>query len=275
MKLAGNISKMVVTATTPVSYELPLGSERLALNDFLGKTLSLRFTQKINCLACQRSIKKSFQNGYCFPCTQKLAQNDLCILKPERCHFHLGTCREPTWGQSHCMIPHVVYLANASGIKVGITRKTQIPTRWIDQGAVTALPLFEVASRRISGLLEVAIAKMVSDKTNWRKMLSGQDDSVDLWCERERLLAKMQSELTDIRAQFGEQAIIAIETSTIERFEYPVLQYPKKISSLSFDKTDVIAGTLSGIKGQYLIFDTGVINIRKYGGYEVEITVSN
>lgn len=274
MKLVGNISKMKVAATAPVSYELSLGESALVLNTYLGKTFSIAFTQRIHCMACQRAIKKSFQNGYCFPCTQKLAQNDLCILKPERCHFHLGTCREPEWGQAHCMIPHVVYLANASGLKVGITRKSQIPTRWIDQGAIAALPIFEVASRRISGLLEVIIAKMVPDKTNWRKMLSGHDDSVDLRLEREQLLANIQNDLTDIYTQFGKEAITWMDSPQITRFEYPIIEYPSKIASLSFDKTALISGTLLGIKGQYLIFDKGVINIRKFGGYEVEISAS-
>ncbi|MGD9592093.1 MAG: DUF2797 domain-containing protein, partial [Candidatus Berkiella sp.] len=190
MTLVGNISKMVVQAASPVTYALPLNQDLFHLNVFLGKTLKLQFMQQINCVACGVSLKKSYQDGYCFPCTQKLAQTDLCIVKPERCHYHLGTCREPKWGERHCMVPHVVYLANASGLKVGITRKTNIPTRWIDQGAIGALPLFEVLTRRISGLVEVVLAKYISDKTNWRKMLSGVDDSIDLLQERENILAK-------------------------------------------------------------------------------------
>lgn len=273
MKLVGNISKMRVTNTTPVTYALPLGESLLDLNPYLGKTLSLRFTHQIHCVACQRLIKKSYQNGYCFPCTQKLAQCDFCILKPERCHFHLGTCREPEWGQTNCMIPHVVYLANASGLKVGITRKSQIPTRWIDQGAISALPLFQVPTRRISGLIEVIMAKIISDKTNWRKMLTGHDESVSLLKERETLLAKIKEDLETIYTQFGASAISYIEPPEVVQFEYPVIQYPTKIISLSFDKTDVVEGQLLGIKGQYLIFDIGVINMRKYGGYRLEVEI--
>ncbi len=264
---------MLVKPTVPVTYELPLGQDSFPLNPCLGKTLRLQFTHQINCVACSREIKKSYQNGYCFPCTQKLAQCDFCIIKPERCHFHLGTCREPEWGQSHCMIPHIVYLANASGVKVGITRQTQVPTRWIDQGAIAALPLFEVPTRRISGLIEVVIAKLVSDKTNWRLMLSSRVENIDLMAERERLLNQsvLQSGLINIQTEFGQDAVKLITTPSLYQFEYPVMAYPEKIVSLSFDKTDLISGTLMGIKGQYLIFDTGVINMRKHSGYKIEI----
>lgn len=267
--LVGNISKMVVQASTPVSYSLPLNSDLLPLNGFLGKTLKLQFMQKINCVACANPIKKSYQDGYCFPCTQKLAQADLCIVKPERCHFHLGTCREPQWGQNHCMVPHIVYLSNASGIKVGITRKTNIPARWIDQGAISALSLYEVSSRRVSGLVEVVLTKYIADKTNWRKMLTGEDATIDLLQERENILMKSENDFTHIYELFGNDAIKLIPNPQIVQLQYPILEYPTKVSSLSFDKTNIIEGTLLGIKGQYLMFDIGVLNIRKHSGYVI------
>jgi hypothetical protein len=270
VKKVGSISKMVVEATTPVSYALPVGNELIPLNPFLGETLKLQFTHQINCVACQRTIKKSYQDGYCFPCTQSLAQCDFCIVKPERCHFHEGTCRDPEWGQKQCMSSHVVYLSNASGVKVGITRKTQVPTRWIDQGAITALPIFEVPTRRVSGFVEVIMAKTFSDKTNWRKMLTGHDESIDLFAERDKILSNVDNALASVIDQFGANAIIPMNAS-LYQFEFPVLEYPKKITSLSFDKTDLIEGTLLGIKGQYLIFDIGVINMRKHSGYVIAL----
>jgi len=192
------------------------------------------------------------------------------IVKPERCHYHLGTCREPEWGLSHCMIPHVVYLSNASGIKVGITRGSQIPTRWIDQGAIAALPLFEVASRRVSGFVEIAISKYISDKTNWRKMLSDHQP-IDLVIHQKQLLEKIQNDLKPVYEQFGENAIKLVNNPPIAQFTYPVLEYPSKILSLSFDKMDNIRGRLMGIKGQYLILDCGVINIRRHSGYRINM----
>ncbi|MCS5711862.1 DUF2797 domain-containing protein [Candidatus Berkiella aquae] len=269
----GVLSKMVADTTqSTISYQLPLSSNLIPLNPYLGKTLQLTFTGEIVCVGCTAVIRKSYQNGYCFPCTQRLANCDLCIVKPERCHFHLDTCREPQWGQSYCMTSHYVYLANASGIKVGITRKTQIPTRWIDQGAVAGLPLLEVATRRISGFIEVAIAKHVPDKTNWRRMLMGNHESVDLMQFKKDLLDKVAKDIEQIRQQFGQDSIKTMDDAQIMQLDYPVLQYPAKVTSLSLDKKMEINSTLLGIKGQYLIFADGVINIRKYSGYKIRLT---
>lgn len=273
MQAVGNLSKMVAKPSSPIEYELLLGETRIALNPYLGKALRLEYTRQIHCIACRRGIPKSYQDGYCFPCTQKLAQCDLCIVRPERCHFHLGTCREPEWAKVHCMDHHIVYLANSSGLKVGITRKTQTPTRWIDQGAVAALPFLEVATRRISGQLEIILSKHVADKTNWRQMLMGLHPQVDLVACYHELWSKLEPHLTPIYEAFGTQALRRLPVQTYD-FHYPVLTYPTKITSLSFDKNSCIEGTLLGIKGQYLIFDKGVINIRKHSGYLVELTAS-
>lgn len=271
MTIVGKISKMIATAAEPfVQYSLPIGDKQIFLNDFLGKKLAIEFTEKIICSGCGKTVKKSYQQGYCFPCTQRLAQCDLCILKPERCHYHLNTCREPTWGESHCMIPHYVYLANTTGLKVGITRASQVPTRWLDQGAVAALPIIQVPTRRLSGLIEVLFAQQVSDKTDWRKMLQGGIMPIDLYEAREVLFDKLLENFQNLKLTWGEEAIVFVD-QTVMHFEYPVLEYPKKITSLSWDQTSLIEGTLLGIKGQYLIFDKGVINIRKYAGYVVKI----
>lgn len=273
MIVDGTLSKMVVNATAPVSYELPLSSQLIPLNPYLGQTIDLEFSGEIYCVNCSTRIKKSYQDGYCFPCMQRLARADLCIVKPERCHFHLGSCREPEWGQSYCMIPHCVYLANASGIKVGITRKNQVSTRWINQGAIAALPFFEVTTRRVSGFLEVAIAKHVADKTNWRKMLMGNNDPVDLKEYKTQLVAKLHDDIDVIREQFGHESIKELPSADIVEFHYPVLEYPQKVTSLSFDKQPQIKSKLLGIKGQYLILEAGVINIRKHSGYKISLTI--
>jgi len=141
MTVTGNLEKMRVQHAAPVLYALPVGDKSVALNPLLGNKITLRYTGEINCIHCGRRTNKSFQQGYCYPCMQKLARCDICIVKPELCHFHKGTCREPEWGREHCMIQHIVYLAVSSGLKVGITRHTQVPTRWIDQGAVAAVPM--------------------------------------------------------------------------------------------------------------------------------------
>ena len=268
--MLGALQKMITKLANPVQYELPVGSQRIELNSLLGKPLTLRHTGKIFCVHCGAKTNKSFNQGYCYPCFIKLAQCDMCIVKPETCHFAAGTCREPRWGEEFCFQPHIVYLANSSGIKVGITRQSQTPTRWIDQGAIQALPVFKVASRYLSGLIEVTLAEHVADKTSWQQMLKNNTQPLDLKALRDELLTKCQSRLDEIRRGFAADPAPLISDVEPLSLDYPVLEYPNKVKSLNLDKTPTLTGTLQGIKGQYLIFDTGVINIRKYAGYEVE-----
>ena len=269
--MQGSIEKMVTQLATPVQYRLPIGETSLDLNSRLGQTLSLQYTGQIFCVHCQKKTSKSFNQGYCYPCFIRLAQCDMCIMKPETCHFHSGTCREPEWAQAFCFQSHYVYLANSSGIKVGITRGNQVPTRWIDQGAVQALPIFKVASRQISGLIEVIIARHISDKTSWQQMLKASPPRLNLAEIRDDLLATCQAELTELSAQFAPEAIERMMDAETVEINYPILQYPNKVKSLSFDKDTVISGVLQGIKGQYLILDSGVLNMRKFGGYEIKL----
>jgi len=270
--LSGNLTKMAVelAPSKPVQYTIRIGDERQLLNPYIGSTIHLNFTGAIHCVSCGRKTKKSFQQGYCFPCMRSLAECDNCIVRPETCHFDQGTCRDETWAQGHCYQSHIVYLANSSGIKVGITRHTQVPTRWIDQGAIQALPVFTVTNRLHSGLLEVILKKHVSDRTDWRKMLKNIADPVDLAAERDRLLSLCEAEISQLQTEIGTDAIQYNEAGDTTEINYPVLNYPTKVTSLNFDKTPNISGHLQGIKGQYLILDTGVLNMRKFGGYHIE-----
>ncbi len=256
----------------PVAYHLPLGDELVPMNSYLGQVISLRFDGEIHCIHCQRLTKKSFNQGYCFPCVKKLAQCDTCIIKPELCHYFAGTCREPQWGEAHCLQDHIVYLANSSGVKIGITRQTQVPTRWIDQGAVQALPIMRVSNRLQAGLSEILFAKHVADKTNWRTMLKGDIAVLDLYAERDRLLASCELGITELQQQYGLQALQFLPDAEQVTIHYPVIEYPTKITSLNFDKEPLVQGTLLGIKGQYLLFDTGVINMSKFAGYSIQLT---
>jgi hypothetical protein len=170
------------------------------------------------------------------------------------------------------MIDHYVYLANTSGIKVGITRGTQVPTRWMDQGATQARPVYRVSSRLHSGLVETVFKAHVADKTNWRAMLKGDGDPVDLEEVRRRLVADCAAELDELIQAHGLSAITELPDEPETRISYPVLEYPVKVTSFNLDKTPTVGGTLMGIKGQYLLFDTGVINMRKYGGYQLSLS---
>ena len=268
----GILRKMKTRLSAPVEYALRAGDHDVDLNPLIGKTLQLEYSGTINCVHCGRKTNKSFNQGYCYPCFQSLAQCDSCIIHPEKCHFDQGTCREPAWGERFCMQDHIVYLANSSGLKVGITRATQVPTRWIDQGATQALAVLRVRSRLQSGTLEVMFRQYVADKTNWRDMLKGSAVRLDMAAERDRLLAECQEEITEFEQRFGFFAISVLNGIDPVEIEYPVQEYPEKIASFNFDKDPVVTGTLLGIKGQYLIFDGGVINLRRFGGYEVAVS---
>ena len=270
----GQLRKMKTTLEKPVKYEMVLVSgntngekrELLELTSHVGKNISIKFTGNIFDIHDGEPIKKSFAQGYSYKNFISLAQCDTCIVKPEKCHYDKGTCREPEWGEKHCFIPHYIYLSKTSDIKVGITRHTQIPTRWIDQGATEALPILKVPDRKTSGLIEVEIARTIPDKTNWRKMLKGeQTDGPSLEDYKEMLFDSIADILDDFEVEEVEEPTTFIE--------YPILETPEKITSLNFDKDPMVKGKLLGIKGQYLILDSGVINIRKYQGYEVEINL--
>ncbi len=258
----GPIAKMRVQPSSPVEYSLPMGEELLPMNPLLGKRLRLSFEGQIQCVECARKIKKTFGQGYCYPCFTSLAAADSCIIKPEQCHYAAGTCREPAWGEANCLIPTSVYLANSSALKVGITRGLDPRTRWIDQGASQGL-LIRIAKDRLeSGRVEVALKEFLSDKTNWRTMLKGSPVPLGLQAGRDRVL--------DLYAQAHPQDPLPgtqPEAAEVLQIDYPVLQYPEKIRSHNLEKEPTLEGTLTGIKGQYLIFDTGVINMRKYSGF--------
>ena len=276
LEMQGSVRKMqgALAEAAPVIYQLPLGDQQIGLNEVIGKQIRLQALGLIHCVHCGRKTKKSFNQGYCYPCFTKLAQCDVCIMSPEKCHYHLGTCREPAWGEQFCMTDHIVYLANSSGLKVGITRATQIPTRWIDQGASQALPILRVATRQQSGLVEDLIRQHVADKTNWRALLRGEPEQLDMLAERDRLLGLAADGIQALQAQFGLQAIQPITGVEPLQICYPVEQYVAKPQSANLDKIPLLEGTLMGIKGQYLLLDTAVINIRKYTAYQLAFSVS-
>lgn len=272
---SGHLTKLVThidaVPDAQVQYTLVLGEQSVPLNAFIGQQVRLEHLGQINCSHCGRKTKKSYSQGYCFPCMQKLPQCDLCIMSPERCHFDAGTCRDEAWGQAFCMQPHIVYLANSSGLKVGITRVNQMPTRWLDQGAAQAMPVMQVATRKLSGDVETVLKQYVADKTNWRKLLKGDAEHVDLAHAADILLNQAEADLEALLGNLNHTDYQWLDTPAIS-MRYPVLEYPTKIVSHNLDKEPVLEGRLMGIKGQYLIFDTAVINIRKYSSYLVQFS---
>jgi len=169
------------------------------------------------------------------------------------------------------MHDHIVYLANSSGVKVGITRRSQVPTRWIDQGAIQALAVFRVNTRLQAGLVEVIFKSQVSDRTSWQKMLKGNNPEIDLLAVRDEIFEQCNDSIGEVKKRFGDESVEMLNDSESINIDYPVVEYPTKVKSFNFDKTANVSGKLMGIKGQYLIFDSGVLNIRKFAGYDVKI----
>lgn len=254
---------VVLNDDNSVSYFI---NGRIPINQFIGKEIKVTFHGNIYCIACGRKTSKSFSQGFCFPCFKNSPLNSECIINPELCKAHLGEGRDPEWEEEHHNKPHYVYLAATDKVKVGITRDTQIPTRWIDQGASEAIKLAKTPNRYLAGVIEVALKDTFDDKTNWQSMLKNNiDESIDL--------LQTKHELEKILP--GDIAQYICDEDEVTHISYPVLEYPKKIKSINLDKDLSFSGKLMGIKGQYLIMDNErVINIRKYAGYEVSIEVN-
>jgi len=260
----GTISKMESQLEPVVRYHLPVGNERVNMNELIGKDIELSFSGEIHCVACGKITKKSFGQGYCYPCFVSVPETAECIIHPELCRAHEGIYRDKEWSERVCLNDHYVYLAVSSGLKVGVTRATQVPTRWIDQGAWKAIKLAKTPNRHLAGVIEVALKEYMSDKTSWQKMLKNDiAQDIDLEEEKQKAWELLDEEL--------QQYII--DDDEITEIEYPVRAYPVKVKSLSFDKIPVITGKLAGIKGQYLIFeDNSVLNIRKHTGYKIKLS---
>ncbi|MBA4542799.1 MULTISPECIES: DUF2797 domain-containing protein [Thermoactinomyces] len=262
MKKIGILRPLVHQGAAPVEYALQLDDQEIGLNARLGQEVQITFLGERNCIFCGRKTKKFYgNNSSCFNCFRKLPDNDICIVRPERCHFHEGTCRDPEFGRHHCMQPHIVYLALSSDVKVGITRKTNRLKRWVDQGAVAALPLMEVPTRKDAGEIEVFLSQYITDKTNWRKMLKNETADIDLLQTRADLIEK----LPDAYRRY------LIEEPQVLQFDYPHIGTPTKITSFNLEKQETISGKLIGVKAQYLILDNGVFGVRKHAGFKVAL----
>lgn len=247
-----------------IEYRLrhaPTSNDSFLMNSFVGKNVDIRWTESIFCSHCDSLTKKTFAQGYCYRCFSTLAQCDQCITRPELCHFHLGTCREPEWGKEHCMIPHTVYLTNTSHLKVGVTRRFQQQTRWIDQGASQSIVIGYTQTRRGAGRAESVLKKKISDQTSWQKMLRGNPPDLNLHDEQ-----KMALTLIPLGLDFAPEL-----KPVVSHFIYPVQTFPTVVKPLDLEKTPRITTKLLGIKGQYLLTESGVLNMRKHVGFEVEV----
>jgi hypothetical protein len=262
MQYEGVLTKMQTEFGNPIQYYLVFENSFIHVNQLLNKEIEIQF-QGYQCLNCGKK-KKIFRQGFCYDCFYSSPAVGDWIMKPELSTAHLGIAdRDLVYEERVQLQPHIVYLALSSEVKVGVTRKTQVPTRWIDQGAEKAIAIVEVPNRYLAGITEVALKNHFVDKTNWRKMLTNDIVAIDLIAERSILKPLIPSEVHDY---------FELNKNDLFEMHYPVLEYPTKINSLSLDKTPNFKGVLMGIKGQYLIFKDGtVFNIRSSEGYVVSL----
>ena len=263
MTYQGVLTKMETELAEPIQYYLVFESDFINMNQLLNKRISIQFV-KYQCLNCSLD-KPIFRQGFCKSCFFDIPQAADWIMRPELSTAHLGKeDRNLDYEKKAQLQPHIVYLANSSNVKVGVTRKSQVPTRWIDQGAHEAIEIVEVPNRYLAGITEVALKAHVGDKTNWRKMLKNDIEDENLIEWRDRLKQYIPDEVKDY--------YIANNIET--HLEFPVSQYPEKPKSLNLKKTQSYSGKLVGIKGQYLIFeDQTVFNIRSNEGIVVNIGI--
>ena len=269
MILKGNIRKMHTSLVDgEVQYTLPLYSNLntehfLSMNQFIGEQINISFSGQINCVVTGNRIRKTYGEGMSYDAfkTSPLAVES--IIRPELSRIHEGIAlRDEEWERKHHLRPHYVYITKTAGLKVGVTNETQIPTRWIDQGAVEGLIIAKTPHRQAAGLIEVALKQYIADRTNWRKMLQNELTTEDILVKREELISYLDNDL--------KQHIVDEQPLKIK---FPVISYPNKVKSMKLDKVPLIEKKLMGIKGQYLIFEEGyVMNIRSHSGYYIQIT---
>ena len=264
MQYEGVLNKMQTQLLDPIQYYLVFESAFLNINQLIHKEIEIQHTG-YQCLNCGKE-KKIFRQGFCYDCFMSSPAAGDWIMRPELSTAHLDIeDRDLAYEKKVQLQPHIVYLAVASDVKIGVTRKTQVPTRWIDQGASFAIPLVEVPNRYLAGVAEVALKNHYTDKTNWRKMLQNEIVEIDL-----------QKTVADTAALLPNEVMPYFEQTHHDIFtlNYPVAQYPTKINSLNLDKSPNYKGTLVGIKGQYLLFADGtVFNVRTYEGYKINLTL--
>lgn len=266
---SGNIKKLKSKFGKTIQYVLPIGDDNINMNEFIGKKLKLKFNGLINCKRCGRKTNQSFAQGFCYPCFINAPENSPCIINPELCEGHLGKGRDVDWEEKYHVVPHIVYAALTSVVKVGVTKLSQIPTRFIDQGASEVIIIAETPYRQLAGQIEVFLKDYYADKTNWRAMLKNETTDKDLLEEKENIENLIYDGMGELYADY------ITDDMEIISLNYPINNYPEKVKSIGFEKKPLIESELLGIRGQYLYLENNeVINIRKHEGFFIEMEVN-
>ena len=259
----GVLKKMITENDGEVKYYLGMENDFIFFNSLFDKNITIEF-DGYSCLNCDSS-DEIYRQGNCKKCFFELPSTAEWIIRPELSKAHLDLeDRDLEYEKQVQLQPHVLYLAYTSGVKVGVTRKSQVPTRWIDQGAIKAIEIIEVPNRYLAGISEIKLKEKYNDKTNWREMLKTNRTDIDLEYEKSECLRFLPNEVLKY---------ISAESNTTE-IKYPLFKSPEKPKSLNLVKTKKYTGKIIGIKGQYLIFeDDTVFNIRSNEGVKVSIEV--
>ncbi len=270
---AAALRKMVAWLTGPetgakmgrVCYKMAFSQGTIAMEAHIGHPFTLRFTGHRTCIACGREVKKFYGQGLCWNCFNTAPEASPCIIRPELCRAHLGEGRDVQWERDHHLQEHLVYLSYTGNVKVGVTRATQVPVRWIDQGAMLAVPIARTPYRQLAGAIEVDLKRHFSDRTDWRRMLLLDDPRPGL-----AALEEARARVPDVLAPELRPFLLAGEP--VLQLDYPLAQVPPKLVSVQLDKLPLIGGRLQGIKGQYLVWADGrVLNVRNHIGFHVEV----
>lgn len=261
MEILCTLRKMTTIANASVEYLLLADDDFVKVNPFIGKEIGISFQGEKFCASCGNQFKELYRMGFCKNCFFTKPEAGESIIRPElsRAHEGIGD-RDLAFEKGYQLQPHIVYLANSGGLKVGVTRAEQKRHRWMDQGASSAVVLAETSNRFEAGQIEVALKAHLSDKTVWQRMLKNEEEDLDMVLEKNKAAELLQASLRDFVSKNDE----------VYRFNYPISNYPTKVKSINLDKQKEINAVLQGIRGQYLIFEGGaVINLRGHTGYRV------
>lgn len=264
MKFQGQIRKMSSVLGEPIQYYLNLSSDLIEMNQVFGKTIRIEHIG-FQCVECGED-KPIFRMGFCKKCFFESPYASETIIRPELSTAHLGIEERNLEVEKEIQLqPHIVYIAYTGDVKVGVTRESQIPTRWIDQGATFALPIAKTTNRYEAGMIEKQLKEHFNDKTNYKKMLANEyEGEVDLADFREKIKEYFPQDFQQFYQNEGD----------IIRLDYPY-QTPKSINVFTLDRKPTYEGVLQGIKGQYLHFQGDeFINIRNHEGYVVELEIN-
>jgi len=259
------IDKMKTKYNNPIDYYIMINNDWCSVNNLIGKSISISWENIVIC-SCGRKMKKFYRQNFCYDCFWNSPEASPSIFKPELCTAHLNIEeRNLEWEKRFQLQPHIVYLSISSGLKVGVTRKNSLLSRWIDQGAVEGIAFAETPNRYLAGKIEIFLKNYVSDRTSWIKMLKGDITKVDLIIKKNELSSYLNPELKKY----------LLKNSSINNINFPVKKFPEKVKSIVLDKNNQFKLKLIGIKGQYLIFDNNeVFNVRRHKGYLVDFSIT-